>query len=620
MNHHATSIALSAVLGLSTVSLAAPPTIQELAPDGTIFVAGARDVARTMTRLKATSLWDLWQSPELVDARKDARKAFDAHVEEMMHDLDLDADTLQMPTGGLGLAVFTVMNAELGLPQPGFLLSADYGEHAEKTAEILEAARRQAKETDEIVYEERDVRGRTVYCIETPEPEAPADEGDPDDWGTEGLDDMGGMGGMDAMGGDIIGDALSQIFVVRDETLFLVSSDMATIAHALEVIDGATDPVLTGRDDYKGLMAQLGEGDVTAAVLTKDLGALVSAVDPMGMAMMFAQPLQQMVGDIEGCGFGARLDGPDAMVEMTEAVYMPNGKIGLTALLEQPGPCGEVPSFAGANAMSLTTVNFDFRGLPDAVRPIVQMMQMMMPPEPGAGPGIDQTIEQITSCLGRRAHIVQTLDQPVEVDSLKQVMAVECPKPQELEHFLSLLAQDMGMDVRDFRGHRIYTLPVDMTGMMPMDMPMEPVDPPAIGLGGGYLFTGPAPAVEQALRSTGDAGNATLADDPVFRRAVAVLGSDPAVGWGYTNLVDCYDAGMKISRKQMENLANEMEREEFAMPDGQDMPAFEDLVAQDWTHGLDAALLRRHLGPMVWKLNATNEGFVVRAFVLDAGE
>ena len=43
---------------------------------------------------------------------------------------------------------------------------------------------------------------------------------------------------------------------------------MPTIVHALEVIDGDTQPVLTDRADYTGLMAQLGDGDAMAAILT----------------------------------------------------------------------------------------------------------------------------------------------------------------------------------------------------------------------------------------------------------------------------------------------------------------------------------------------------------------
>ncbi len=610
-----TTLVAAATLALTTVCFAEPPTIHELAPEGTIFVAGVRNAERTMTRLKATSLWELWQSPELARLRADARKDFEADVEKMMHDLDLDADALRMPPGAIGVALFTVMDAELGQFEPGLLFAADYGDHAAATAELVETARRQADEDDGIKYEEREVHGRTVYCVEIPE--APVVEEEPvagGDWGGDGFADMQDFGGGPE---DMMSDAFDELFLVQDGTLFLLSNDMATIAHALEVIDGDTQPVLPNRTDFTGVMEQIGEGDATAAILTKDLGKLVSAMDPMGMAGMVGPMIRQMVGDIQGFGMGTRLDGPDAMVEMTHVVHMPNGKVGLTALLDRPDASGVVPAFAGAGAMSFSTFHFDFQGLPDAVRPLVQLMQMMVPPQPGEAPAMDQTIEQVTSCLGRRLHVIQTLDQPVEADSLRQLMAIECRKPQELEHFLSLTAQRMGMEARDFLGHRIYTVDPAMMAMMPLDVPVAPTDPPAIGLGGGYVFSGPAPAVEQALRSIGDAGKATLADEPAFRRALVVLGSEPVVGWGYSNIVDCFDAGMKISRME---IVREVEREDLVMPRDDDRMGFENVLGNGWPEGVDADLLRRFIGPMAWKMVSTDAGFTVRSYVLDAGK
>ena len=60
--------------------------------------------------------------------------------------------------------------------------------------------------------------------------------------------------------------------------------------------------------------------------------------------MMIEPMLNQMVGDIRGLGYAVRLDAPDAMLEQTMAVHMPNGRSGLTSLLDTAAPRGTIPS------------------------------------------------------------------------------------------------------------------------------------------------------------------------------------------------------------------------------------------------------------------------------------
>jgi len=440
-------------------------------------------------------------------------------------------------------------------------------------------------------------------------PESEVAEGD-----DEGMDEFQDFEmGVDPE--EIMWGSVETVYLVRDAGRFLLSTDLPALRGAFAAIDGEPNEVLSDRDDYQGLIGQLGESDAYAAVLMRDFGRFVTANDPMGMMMMLAPMLKQVVGDIQGLGVGIRLDGQTAMIEETAAIYMPNGLAGLSALLDTATPRAGLPSFVGPNTVGYVASNFEFNGLAGAVRPIVQMMQMMMPPEQGAPP-IDELIEQVCAAFGKKVHMIQTVEQPVESGAVAQLLAVECVKPEALEHFLATIGPAMGMEPRDFLGHRIYTVDIGDMAMMGGGFGLEPAEPTAIGLGGGYVFSGPASAVEQALRSIGHDDNASLADEPKFQRAMGTLGQEAVVAWGYADVVESMVATMRANRLRMEAIeamwAEELEDEELDMV-GRANPF--DIFAE-----LDVDFIERYIGPVSWKVVATDQGFVTRVYLLGAND
>ena len=61
------TIVLSVAIGLCTASSFAQPTIDRLAPENSIVVAGIDDFKSSLTAFKKTPLWDLWQSDEIAE-------------------------------------------------------------------------------------------------------------------------------------------------------------------------------------------------------------------------------------------------------------------------------------------------------------------------------------------------------------------------------------------------------------------------------------------------------------------------------------------------------------------------------------------------------------------------
>jgi hypothetical protein len=627
-----TIVCLSVLVAAVSAS-AAPPAIRDLAPEGTVFIAGVENMDASIDRLKSTGLWELWKTPQMQELYGGMMDMMSMGMDEAMEDVGLEEEHIGLPTGSAGIAVFAVMDNETGMPAPGYLVSADFGPRAEEIMQRIEDALDKAP-AEELTVEQRDVRGRVVHHIQLKMETAPPEDDE--------FDDMGGFGGGMEAPEVAIERAMSTMYLVREGSQLMLANDMAVVAGAIDVCADGESSGLATRPDFVSLMDQIGTGDAYAAMLTRDLGGLVSVVDPMGFTMMFAPMLKQLVGDIAGMGAGIRIAGDTAMVEETFAVAMPNGKAGLSGLLDTHVAPGELPAFVGRDTISYSFVNFEFDGLPQALQPLIQMMQMMMPPGGGGPDGmqmppVGETIEAVCSWMGRRVHIVQTVSKPIEVDSLRQFMAIECTNAEAAEQFIEFHAPALGFEGREFAGQRIYSTEQDIFDMLPMPMmpgmpgmggggfDVGPMEPPALGLGGGYLFTGPRSSVEQALRTIGDAKRVRLGEgDEDFARAMGTIKSREVVGWGYTDIVEMVNAAvrtgeleMKQFQEQMRNAVADAGDDGMMDMDVEEME-FAGSIFAELLGDIDADLLRKHLGPSTWELTADDRGFLVKAYLLDA--
>jgi hypothetical protein len=377
------------------------------------------------------------------------------------------------------------------------------------------------------------------------------------------------------------------------------------------VIDEGGQSRLAEHPDFQAARAQLGPVDGYGVLLLRNLGRLLGGTDPT--FMMMQSMVQSMLGDIRALALGVRFGGPTAMVEETFAVYMPTGPSGLTALLDTGTPRRDVPAFVGPEAIAYSRVNFEFDGVPGFLREVGRANPMLGPPieqmlfEHGA------MIERVCSNLGPEVHSVALLTRPIDLTSLKTLYVIQSNRPDEIEAVLAGEAPKIGMQPRDFLGHRIYSLPFDpfmaAAGMMPGEG-----EGFSIGFGAGYVMLGTTSMVEDGLRSAGEADLPTLADDPVHRRAIGALSETRVVAWGVVDLLDYVeffvDLGDLTQRQLIERMAQwdpeyaeEMRRELEAQPP---LP---------WEE-FDVTLLRQYLGPVSWQVQARPDGFVGKYLLL----
>lgn len=583
---------LAALLWVATAT-AAPP-IDRLAPDSTVIFLTVDDAEQTIARFHRSSLAKLVEGLPMPGMN-------------LGQGPDGDGGHAPLPSGRLGYALFTTMNEEIGLPEPGMLAVADYGDRADAVWAMLDGVlEKAAGATGGPVFEEREIRGRTVRVFDVTEHLEGLEAGELEDTMPAAIGDVLGMLGM----GGLLGESFGTLHLVREKNTFILCTEASALRGALTACDGEANACLADRADYAAVLKQIGPGDMRMGMLTRDIGSAAAAFDPMGITAMFGPMIRQVVGDIGGMGVSFRIDGPQAMIEETVGLYMPHGKSGLAFLLDRPAARGPLPPFVGADVYGFNSMNFAFDGLPTVLRPVFQMAQMFMMQmdEGGGGPNLEETMSHFCSCLGRRMYIVHTLADPEATSTDQGLVAIEAVKPDELGEFLAFAAEGMGLETAEMLGHKVYRVDQELGGMMPpMGMPGMPgggepgrgddpagagvLPPSVVGVAGGYLFAGPEPAVESALRTLAAEERTTLADHPALRRAAVTLGDEPVVAWGVYDLTPFIESIDDMLAGMMDRPA--------------EMP-------------MDA--MRSALGPSAWAMHSTPGGFVVKAYLLDGAK
>lgn len=595
------------------------PTIERVAPADSVLVAGVPSVQEAKARFERTRLWALWQSEPIKAMWSDALEKGKKRVNELFQELELgEGESLPIPLGPVGVALFPVTDDEVQETHSGFLVMADFAGNADRAGKLVDALIAKARNEDDLEVDEEKVMGRTVYTFDLTRFEAV----DLEDLDLEELaPDMLPMPDVNEVVQEV-----AEVHLCRDGSRYLFASDRQPLVDALEVIDGGEPTGYQELESYQAVRRQLGEVDAWAVVRIDAMLNAMGGGDPM--AAMMGGMVTSIIGDVSAVGMGVRFDAPSAMVEKTLCLHMPNGKSGLLGLLDVPSPRRDIPGFAGADSVSFYSFNFNFGGVMEFLRaagrdnPMVQMQIDPFLEQQGA------TIEKICAALGPRIHGVMKLSRPLKLESQRWLMAIRSEKPADVEQVFAQYAPGMGFKPREFLGNRIYSMefnPFAMAGGAPG---MEgggdgAADGMSVGFGGGYVTIGTTSMVEDALRSGASSGGGRsrgggLGDDPGFARAMKALPEQGVVAWGVASIVDYLEYMRDLgplkhaqiideARAMDPEMAKEMEAE---LAKSRETP---------WAK-LDMKHLRRFIGPVSWAARSTEDGYVLKGYLLGAEE
>ena len=569
---------------MASAVLAADLAIEDILSENAIVAVTASDLGRMADVATENGFLDLLREFAGDEALSDAytNPICEAWT-EILAEAGVDGD-LTCPSGSAGLGIYPVVDFEserLGIGVLGIVEMPD-----DPWASVIETAIEMGDENDYWSSQTVEIGGHDAWMVE-------------------------GVGFADAAGdlpmglADRLGD---RVYVVHEDGWLLVGSEPDGIARALAALDGDPEPDALGDSgDYRAIMARVGDGgDAHAVVMMENLADTIVQMEGGGMAGMMLMMAKGVIGDVDGAGQQLTLGEDDVLVDVTYTVWMRDGRSGLLGLVEEAAPRGDVPAFIGPETVAYMDFSIDWAGLGPWFTQMttdIPMLSMQM----GGQAGVEQvaaTIEAATSVLGSRTIIVNTVSRPIVVDSVGQLFAVECLDDAAFEEFLTSISPNLGSEPQDFLGSRIYTMELPGADMMGPGVEASM----SVAVGGGWAIAGTTELVQDALRVLANPGEGS--DDHGADAGADLLTYRAVSGWGYADILDQVSASIEVQKMQLSKMLSEMEEfdPEMAAEMREEFGGDED--------GFPMEAVREFMGLMAWEMEADEEGFTSRAFLL----
>lgn len=562
-----------------------PMPIRAIAPDSTYILVSADAVARTVEKWKASPLHAFLETPQMAKVLGRDGGAQES-MEKRLRELGVPEGAVDWPEA-FGLASFTIHDEELDVEQPQTLLYGDWGARADGMARFFDALIAESVKKDGVTVEKDEVAGREVQVLTL---KVDAEDGPP-----------GRMPGMD-LDVSFAGDP-RKLWYCRDGSRFLLSSDAGGLEDALEAIDGKRKAKLPDQADFRGAMDQLGDADLSLCFLT---GPLQKAVGGEGAGMMaLIQPIvQPLFGDVHAYTVGVSVDSPRGQVELTSGIFVPGEKVGLWSLLGPAAPIEAPPPMIGPDALGFGRVNVRFKDLMNLVNAVTAAMPEEQAEQIDAylvnfGPVLTKGFE----ALGPGMWTYETVRQPVTPESRVTSTVITCSNPKAVVPMITQFGGTLGLEPRDFDGNTIFS-----AEFMPI----------SVGVANGWMATGDSKLVEHAMRSMGQKDLPSVAESPAYRQAAAVVGGDPVISWGWIDLPARWGFERELLAQfgdddsRLDNVVGRSDDSDFAQRLGYKLPKESSEVLKT----IDAEMVARYMGPMVWSMRSDSKGFVTHATVL----
>lgn len=579
------SMMVSMVVAETSVANDASIDFAQLAPANSVIVASTDDLSGLLDQLKATPLGGLLELEPIKQAFEDSLESPLAALRGDAEDNGGDLGALMEPTS-LGFALFTSLDEETGQLLPFILSAAGYGRNADAAWEALQGALQRGQAEGRLEIDSRDVRGREAMVSIV------IDSGEEEE--VEFDNELLMM----------LGDTSTLIpntdtmYFVRDKSRILVSNDIVALDDALAAIDGDGGDSAADMDDYAAVQGMLGTSDATAVLRFGPLGELLSPIlmGPLGMIM---PAIDETFGSIEAFGVSLAIAADPSAIGMAEVrgvVYAPGAKTGLMGLLTESEPIDLTPSKAiPFDAISFSRINIAFKNLIPLARNIAASIPMGGQEIDGMLDMYEPMLKPALDTLGPALVQFTTIRRPIAIDSTSNVMMIAAEQTDRVQPLLATIGPAMGLQPRDFNGETVWS--DEMQAM-------------AFAVSGNGLLFGDHRGIEQVIRGQGGGGE-SIGENPAFRAAARRLEDEEVVGWGWTDLV----AQFEVQKEIFENFGNVQGGfDEFGPAEGINPAVFDDLSGV--MEEISAEDFARYLGPLLWSLTATDEGWTQRLWLL----
>jgi hypothetical protein len=228
-----------------------------------------------------------------------------------------------------------------------------------------------------------------------------------------------------------------------------VATEIGGLEDGLEALDGKRQAKLPEQADFRGAMDQIGEQDISFAILTGPLQKSIAG-EGAGMLALLQPVLQPLFGDVQAWTVGISLDTPRGQAEMTAGIFVPGEKVGLWSLLGTETAIEAPPPMIGPDAIGFGRVNVRFKDL----MPLINTVVANLPEEQAAeidgflvnfGPVLGKAFE----ALGPGVWTYETIRQPITPESRVTGTIVTCTNPKAVVPMITQFGGTMGLEPRD---------------------------------------------------------------------------------------------------------------------------------------------------------------------------
>ncbi|MFI4896690.1 MAG: hypothetical protein ACIARR_02575 [Phycisphaerales bacterium JB059] len=569
----------------------------DLLPGAPVLTLAVPDWSGFTDAMSASGLGDFWRDAEIQGLIARLMEEPKKDFEEAMDELGLEPEDLEYPRGLVAAGIYLDGGFDPESDHPThFVLVADYQDGAPQMVDLLERMLEQGEDHDAILVREDTYEDARLWIIEPLEPEADEDaQDDEDEW--------------DDWDEEATPFDYDEVTIALRDGVFVVSADTGRLERTLDALSGDDIDSLADDNRFRDSLAQhpaerhawgvLSIGSIRDAFLTGMEQGLPPGVDPRAILNTLG------LMDIETLSLAMSFAEGDVLMEQTFAVLVPE-KRGLVALFDEEGAPFSPPAVVSPDAASVSRFSVNFDGVIQVVRDAMAQLPEAMRGQPEAiFEGMVAPIATpLLASLGRDVWATQGYTTPFSPESEQRLMVMTTDDEGALG---DLLVNIPGMEGREFAGAMIYSNP------MGADMGVEA---PSIGLSAGHVFVGSTVAVENAIRLAANPADASLADEPRFRKGADML-DDRALGFMFTDMAQTYrylkwsmDNFDQIQRAELEAIGYE----------GEELDEMMEWMADakpEWAEQLPSEqLISKYIGDTFGQVQSTDEGFVWTSYWL----
>lgn len=578
----------SALLVSAAWASDSPTPIRAIAPDTTYMLVSGDSLTETIERWRKSPLQAFFKTPQMAKVLGEDGGATDA-MNNRLKELGIPEGSIDWPAC-FGVSLFTVHDEELDVEQSHALAYGDWGLKADGMAKVFDAYLAEAIKKDGVTVEKEDIAGHEVQVIRLRKAEDVAKE-----------NARGGAMGME-MDLSFV-KKTEKLWYCRSGSCFLISSEPGGLEDALEALDGKRKAKLPDQSDFRGAMDQLGEPDISVAILTGPVQKSIAG-EGAGQLALLQPVLQPLFGDVQAWTIGIGLETTRGQVEVSSGIYIPGPKVGAWTLLGPSAPIETPPAMIGPDSTAFARINIQMKDVMNLINSVVANLPEEQAQEiDGFLVNFAPVLSKGFEALGPGVWTYETIRQPVTPESRVTGTIVTCTNPKAVVPMITQFGGTMGLEPRDFDGNTIFS-----ADFLPI----------SIGVANGIMATGDSKLVEQAMRSMGQKDLPSIAESPTYKAAALAVGGEPVISWGYIDLAARWGFERELLEEygaddsKLDNAVSRADDSTTAKRLGYKIPANSNEVLKT----IDAAMVAKYMGPFVWSMKSDSKGFITRAAIM----